>query len=170
MTLTFPWTQSDLRDAAMYCHFKKMDPRHVAKRFHQVPTRKIKDILLRVDHGIKTKLLIDDKDSHSIHRFICKICQIPIDSGYAYTDYEVRCCLLDMFTAERTLKDCHIKYGTNDTVICRHILQFLTFVPENTSKEVKLAHKTGEYLSNSGSHRSTSGKIKYYMIPEKVST
>ena len=66
MTLTFPWTQSDLRDAAMHCHFKKTDSRHVTKSFYRVPTRKIKDILMRVNHGIKFNVLIDDIKSHSI--------------------------------------------------------------------------------------------------------
>ena len=59
MTLIFPWTQSNLRDAAMHCHFKKRDSRHLQKRFHRVPTRKIKDILIRIEDGIKSNLLID---------------------------------------------------------------------------------------------------------------
>ena len=53
------WNRSDHRDAAMHCHFKKLDPRHVTKRFHRVPTRKIKDILMRVDHGIKFNIIMD---------------------------------------------------------------------------------------------------------------
>ena len=82
-----------------------------------MPTRKLEDILMRVDHGIILNVLIDSIKSHSIQRFICKICQIPIDTEYACTDYEVRCYLLDMLTKVRTLKDYHLKYGTNDTII-----------------------------------------------------
>ena len=141
------WTSEDLRDAVMHCHFKQVNPRAITMQYHRVPTRKIKDILLRIENGIKEDIIMDSPKSQSIHRFVCKICQIKIDDGFSFSDDEVRWCLLDFLTKKRSLKECHVRYGTNDSLIRRVMKQLFQHLEKNSVKDIKLAHVSGEYTS-----------------------
>ena len=139
------WTNADLRDAVMHCHFNKVNPRSITEQFHRVPTRKIKDILMRIEQGINENIIYDSYKSQSIHRFVCSLCKIKIEDGYAYTDEEIRMCLLDFLSKKRTLRECHVRYGTNDTLIRRVMKQFFQHITYNNVKDVKKAYVSGEY-------------------------
>ena len=138
------WTNADLRDAVMHCHFNKVNPRSITEQFHRVPTRRIKDILMRIEEGINENIIYDSYKSQSVHRFVCSLCQIKIEDGYAYTDEEIRMCLLDFLSKKRTLRECHVRYGTNDTLIRRVMKQFFQHTTYNNVKDVKKAYVSGE--------------------------
>ena len=81
-----------------------------------------------------------------MYRFVSMTCGVMVEEGRACSTYELRHSLIDVLMKTHTMRDCHNKYGTNDTLLRRNLKNLFKNLDRfKTVKEVQEAYVGGYF-------------------------